>query len=651
MRAPLSWIKEYAALPDGVTARELAEKLIGIGLEVESVDEVTVSGPLVVGRVLQIEELTEFKKPIRFCQVDLGDRTRGIICGATNFAEGDLVAVALPGTVLPGDFEISARKTYGRVSDGMICSGSELGINDEYDGILVLSEGEVGQDARPVLGLDDAVLDIAVTPDRGYCLSIRGIAREAALAYGVAFTDPVSLVPELPVDGPQHPVDLQDGADRFTLRVLSGIDPDAPSPAYMVRRLNQCGMRPVSLAVDVTNYVMLELGQALHAFDAAKVRGPIQIRQPAPGERLETLDHVQRDLDASDVVIADDSGAVALAGVMGGLTTEIDENSTDVLLEAAHFSATRVAATSRRHKLTSEASRRFERGVDDDVAVAASNRAAVLLAELAGASIGGLVDVDNRPARIEIDMAPDLPAKVVGVDIPGDQAQAILTSIGCEVSGRRVKVPSWRPDLTAPIDLVEEVARLVGYDKIPSRGPAMGTGVGLSEHDRLQRQLRRRPAELGLIEVLSYPFVGEAELDALGLPAEDPRRVSVRLANPLRDEQPLMRTTLLPGLLATARRNVGRGTESLHLYEYGQVFRDVARISAPVADAGSRPSDEVLDEMLSKLPRQPEHLALFLSGDWSQAGWWGAGRPVDWADSVRLAQALAKAVGVHLQVQ
>ena len=281
MRAPLSWIKEYAALPEGVTGRDLAEKLIGIGLEVETVDEISISGPLLVGRVLEIGELTEFKKPIRYCQVDLGGTVNGIICGATNFVVGDLVPVALPGAVLPGGFEISARKTYGHISDGMICSGRELGINDEYDGILVLTEGEVGQDAGPVLGLDDAVLDIAVTPDRGYCLSIRGIAREAALAYDVAFTDPASLVPEMPSDGPVREVDLQYGADRFTTRVLTDVDPDAPSPAYMVRRLNQCGMRPVSLAVDITNYVMLELGQPLHAFDGTKLTGPIQVRRPA----------------------------------------------------------------------------------------------------------------------------------------------------------------------------------------------------------------------------------------------------------------------------------------------------------------------------------------------------------------------------------
>lgn len=653
MRAPLSWIKEYAALPEEVTARDVAERLIGIGLEVETVEELggSVSGPLLVGRVEHIEELTEFKKPIRYCRVDLGDHTRGIICGATNFEAGDLVAVALPGSVLLGGFAISARRTYGHVSDGMICSGRELGINDEYDGILVLAEGEPGRDARPVLGLDDAVLDIAVTPDRGYCLSIRGIAREAALAYGVEFTDPASLVPDLPADGAQHPVDARYGVDRFTTRVLTGIDPHASSPAYMVRRLNQCGMRPVSLAVDITNYVMLELGQPLHAFDGDKLRGPIQIRRPQPRETLETLDHVDRELDDDDVILADDSGPVGLAGTMGGLTTEIDEASTNVVLEAAHFDAPKIAAMSRRHKLSSEASRRFERGVDDDLALAASNRAAALFVELGGAAVGGLVDVDTRPQRASVPLPMDLPSRIVGVDIPEGRARSILERIGCAVDGAgAVQPPSWRPDLTAPIDLVEEVARVVGYDTIPSRGPAMGTGAGLSNADRATRHLRRRPAELGLVEVLSYPFVGDSELDALGLPGDDPRRVSVRLANPLSDEQPLMRTSLLPGLLSTARRNVGRGAESLHLYEYGQVFRDVHEVSAPVAEAGTRPAEDVLEAMLSALPRQPEHLAVLLCGEWSASGWWGAGRQVDWSDAVRLARAVARTVGLPVDV-
>ncbi len=350
-------------------------------------------------------------------------------------------------------------------------------------------------------------------------------------------------------------------------------------------------------------------------------------------------------------MIADDSGAVALAGVMGGLTTEIDDASTSVVLEAAHFQPALVAATSRRHKLSSEASRRFERGIDSDVALAASNRAAQLFADLAGAAIGGLVDVDRREPVAVVEMSMDMPSRIVGVDVPEGTVRSILERIGCTLDGDSVTPPVWRPDLTAAIDLVEEVARVVGYETIPSRGPAMGTGVGLSQRDRMIRQLRRRPAELGLVEVLSYPFVGEQDLDALGLPADDPRRTSVRLANPLSDEQPLMRTTVLPGLLNTARRNVGRGADSLHLYEYGQVFRDVDEISAPVAEAGSRPSDEQIEAMLSALPRQPEHLGLVLCGDWSLAGWWGAARPVDWSDAVRLSRAVADAVGATVDVE
>jgi phenylalanyl-tRNA synthetase beta chain len=272
------------------------------------------------------------------------------------------------------------------------------------------------------------------------------------------------------------------------------------------------------------------------------------------------------------------------------------------------------------------------------------------LSDLAGARVRGLLDIDRRAPRTPIALAVDLPGRVVGVEIPADRVTSILGEVGCTVADGVVTPPSWRPDLTEPIDLVEEVARVVGYSTIPSRGPAMGPGTGLRGPQRLRREVRRRPAELGCVEVLSYPFVGEAELDVLALPADDPRRISVRLANPLRDEQPLMRTSLLPGLLATARRNVGRGADSGQLYEYGQVFRDVAEVSAPVAPAGVRPSDDVLDEMLSALPRQPEHLAVVLWGDWSQGGWWGAGRPVDWSDPIRLVRAVAAGVGAEVTV-
>src|SRR5262245_12940404 len=358
MRAPISWLREYVDLPDGVTGRDLAHKLIAAGLEVESVDVLDITGPLVVGRVLAVEDLTGFKKPIRYCQVDVGraggtGEPQNVICGATNFAVGDLVTVILPGGVLPGGFEVGARKTYGRVSEGMICSERELGMGDDHAGILVLpaDAGAPGDDAIELLGLRDEVLDIAITPDRGYTASIRGIAREAATAYGVPFRDPAAI--ELPAPaGAAYPASIADptACDRFVLREVRGFDPVAPSPLWLRRRLQLSGMRSVSLAVDITNYLMLELGQPLHAFDRTKLTGPIVVRRAEPGERLETLDHVVRELHADDILITDESGPISMAGTMGGLSTEINENSTDMVIEAAHFSAAGTARMARRHK-------------------------------------------------------------------------------------------------------------------------------------------------------------------------------------------------------------------------------------------------------------------------------------------------------------
>ncbi|NEC78336.1 phenylalanine--tRNA ligase subunit beta, partial [Streptomyces sp. SID7958] len=387
MRVPLSWLREYVDLPATETGRDVQAKLIAAGLEVETVEHLgaDLKGPLVVGQVLTIEELEGFKKPIRFCTVDVGTANgtgepQEIVCGARNFAVGDKVVVVLPGAVLPGGFAISARKTYGKVSQGMICSSDELGMGDDGSkGIIVLPpETEVGKDAIELLELVDEVLDIAVTPDRGYCLSLRGVARETATAYGLPLRDPALL----DVPGPNafgYPVKVSDpaGCDRFTARTVTGLSPEARSPIWLQRRLQKVGMRPISLAVDITNYVMMELGQPLHAYDRAQVQGTIGVRRAEPGEKLTTLDGVERTLDAEDLVITDDRGPIGLAGVMGGADTEIADGnggggaSTDVVIEAAHFDAVSVARTARRHRLSSEASRRFERGVDPQAAAAA----------------------------------------------------------------------------------------------------------------------------------------------------------------------------------------------------------------------------------------------------------------------------------------
>ena len=382
MRVPLSWLREYAALPDDLDGRTLAEALIKAGLEVETVDQVgaEVSGPLVIGKVLAYEIETHSNgKSIRWCQVDVGPHndssgSRSVVCGAHNFEVGDIVVVALPGTVLPGRFAISARKTYGHVSDGMICSARELGLGDDHAGILVLAEPDLepGSDAAPLLELREDVLDIAVTADRGYCLSIRGIARESAQALEVAFADPVNrAMPVESTDG--YPVELlSDACPIFVALTVTGIDPNRPSPRWLARRVQLAGMRSISLAVDITNYVMLETGQPIHAYDAELLDGAIVVRKAAEGEKLTTLDDVVRPLHPEDLLITDSSGPIGLAGVMGGATTELSASTRNVVIEAAHFDAMTIARTSRRHKLSSEASRRFERGVDPEASYSAA---------------------------------------------------------------------------------------------------------------------------------------------------------------------------------------------------------------------------------------------------------------------------------------
>ena len=674
MRVPVSWLREFAPVSADQSGRDIADRLIAAGLEVETVETMGagLQGPLVVGRVQSIEELTEFKKPIRFCRVEVGPANghpdtpgiRDIICGARNFAEGDLVAIALPGTVLPGDFEIASRKTYGRVSDGMICSERELGLGEDHDGILVLppGTGEPGDEARPILGIDDDVLDIAVTPDRGYALSIRGVAREAATAYGVEFTDPGLQLADLPApadDAAPHECGTEDpsGCDLFTLRTITGFNPAAPTPAWLRRRLVACGMRSVSLAVDVTNYVMLETGQPLHAFDLDLLQGPVRARRAREGEVLETLDHVARNLVADDLVIADDRGPIGLAGTMGGLTSEINDATTNIALEAAHFDAGTVARMSRRHKLSSEASRRFERGIDRALPPFASERGAALLIQLGGGEHRGMTAVESGRPAVVIDIPIDLPSRVGGLDIAPSTTVDALVAVGCdvdEVDGRlSVTPPTWRPDLTDPYDLVEEVLRIVGYDAIPSVLPAVPAQHGLPESRRLRRRVGSVLAGAGYVEVPSYPFVGTADLVALGIGEDDPRNWMVRLANPLSDEQPFLRTTLLPGLVATARRNLSRGSDDLALFEQGLVFLPKAGFSTPAPPRptlAARPTDAELAQLQDLLPDQPRHVAVLLCGDREPGGWWGPARPALWADVIAAARTVAVAVGAELEV-
>ncbi|NGN64317.1 phenylalanine--tRNA ligase subunit beta, partial [Streptomyces sp. A7024] len=680
MRAPLSWLRSYVDLPADVTGRDVQEKLISAGLEVETVEQLGagLTGPLVVGKVLAIEELTEFKKPIRYCQVDVGDANgtgepQNIVCGATNFVVGDKVVVVLPGAVLPGDFKIAARKTYGHVSEGMICSASELGMGDDHDGIIVLPpEYEPGTDAIELLELKDEVLDIAVTPDRGYCLSMRGIARETATAYGLPLHDPALL--DVPTPNDQgYPVKVEDpaGCDRFTARVVTGVRPEARSPLWLQRRLQKVGMRPISLAVDIANYVMMELGQPLHTYDKERLQGPIVVRRARQGEQVTTIDDAERTLDEADLLITDDRGPIGIAGVMGGQNTEIadvEENdhlfgeatgTTEIVIEAAHFAPVSVARTARRHKLSSEASRRFERGVDPEAGPAAAQRAVDLLVLLAGGTADpGVTEVVTPSGPHTIQMRVDHPDRVAGVVYGREIVVRRLQEVGCDVYGTdelTVTVPSWRPDLREINDLAEEVLRLEGYENLPSTLPKPPPGRGLTARQRLHRRVGRALAGAGYVEAPNYPFIGDAALDQLGLDADDARRSTVKLVNPLSDEEPALRTTMLPGLLAALRRNVSRGASDLALFETGLVFHPA---SGPAAAAASprlpvdrRPTDAEIKQLGAALPDQPRRVAAVLAGAREQAGWWGKGRPESWADAVEAARTVAREAGVELVIE
>ena len=665
MKAPVSWIRDYVDLPAEVTTEQLAARLTALGLKLEAIHKPgeQIRGLLVVGRVLTREpEPQKNGKTIMWCQVDVGDANgtgepQGIVCGAHNFEPGDLVVVILPGGVLPGDFEISARKTYGHVSAGMICSARELGIGEDHEGIIVLPEGSgsPGDDARRVLGLDQEVIEFEINPDRAYALSLRGVAREAALAYDAPYRDPADRpVPE--PNGEGHPVVVDDpvGCPVFVARVVSGIDPDATTPDWMAQRLTLSGMRPISLPVDVTNYVMLELGRPIHGYDADRLQGPIRVRRAAEGERLTTLDGVDRALAAGsqgDLVVTDDSGIIGLGGVMGGATTEMSAATTRVLVEAAHWDAVSMFRTGKRHRLTSEAGKRNERGVDPAITQAAADRVVELLVTYAaGTAEPGVTVVGEAPPRQPIEMAPGLPARISGIDIPAEVAVANLEKVGCVAGDGGFTPPTWRPDLTDPYDLVEEVVRVVGYDQVPSTLPREAAGRGLSREQRLRRRIGRTLAGAGCVEVISFPFVGEATFDQLGLAADDPLRRTVRLANPLSAEEPAYTTTLLPGLLRAAARNLRRGSPGVALFETGTVAFPVDRGPAPIYGVDWRPSDDELAKLFDALPAQPLHLGVVLAGERERAGWWGAGRSAGWSDAIGLVRRLGHELGGEVEV-
>lgn len=633
MKVPLRWLSEYIDLPAS-DPEELGVVFTSLGHEVEGIERLSVDWTgVVVGRVEEIGPHPSADR-VRVCQVDTGNGTRQIICGAWNFEAGAHVPVAVPGAVLPGDFRIGEREIRGVVSHGMICSERELGLGDEHSGILVLDgAAEPGSSFDDLVELPDVVFDLDIGPNRGDAMSLVGLARDLAAYYDIDFRQPPDDLETVPGE-PALVVTIDDpsGCRRFVAREIDGVTVGR-SPMWMRHRLAKAGIRSISNVVDVTNYVMVELGHPLHAFDANKIAGDrLSVRRAEAGDSLVTLDGEERKLSSDDLIIYDSEGPTSMSGTMGGLHSEVSSETSSVIMEAASWDPPTIMYMSRRHALRSEASLRFERGVDPQLSDRANRRASALVASLAGGRIlAGHADVvagDLEPAQVTLRLA-DV-HRLLGPVLDSARVSELLVRLGLEVSGvdpMEVTVPTFRPDLTRPADLVEEVARLHGYDSIEATLPT-GPAGGLDERQRRTRTLNAALAAAGLAQAVSLPFVGPADLRRLGWEDED---ALLTVKNPLREEESKLRPSLLPGLLAAVRRNLAYGATSVHLFEHGRVFSVEPDPDHP------------------RLPAQPKRLA------WAVYGPYGTTRsdsPIAADGQVALAiwRHLARALGVEFKL-
>ena len=662
MKIPLSWLKEYVTLPAKITSDQISQAFVKVGFEIESIEAqgADLKGPLVVGKVLSIEELSEHKKPIRFVGLDVGEkRTRYVICGARNFKVNDLVVVALPGALLPGDFKISARETYGKISDGMICSAKEIGISDEHAGIIVLQEGKIGQDAIALLDVRDVIFDVSVNPDRGYAMSVRGLARELAGSLQVKYVDPADPKIAKKFGKNSNPkavsVKIEDksGADQIYIRTLDQVNVKKSTPLWMQRRIEKCGMRSISLAVDITNYVMLELGQPLHAFDAQYIMGGLRVVRAGKFTKLTTLDKVDRKLDPDNLLIADAKTPLALAGTMGGLTSEVSNMTTKIALEAAHFDPLSISRNSRSHNLSSEASRRMERNTDPALAEIASARATQLLIDLADAKYVGTSQAGSPIKNRKVKISQTQISKYLGFPYTAKQVKSALLLIGCKVAGSAdlltVEVPTWRPDLIDFADFAEEIARLNSYDLIPATLPTGKGGARLNDMQYRKRAVAISLANQGFTEVINYPFVSQEMVDLLGFTGD--RAKSFKIANPMSEEFPLLRTHLLPGLLTTAVRNIGRGSKNLAIFEIGTIFRNTTPLGKAVNPGISkRPSEKVIKDIYDGVPKQMLFVGAVVTGETVLSDWQGLGSKFNWSDAIAKAQEIIESTGNDYEI-
>ena len=662
MKIPLSWLKEYVTLPAKITSDQISQAFVKVGFEIESIEAqgADLKGPLVVGKVLSIEELSEHKKPIRFVGLDVGEKkTRYVICGARNFKVNDLVVVALPGALLPGDFKISARETYGKISDGMICSAKEIGISDEHAGIIVLQEGKIGQDAIALLDVRDVIFDVSVNPDRGYAMSVRGLARELAGSLQVKYVDPADPKIAKKFGKNSNPkavsikIEDKSGADQIYIRTLDQVNVKKSTPLWMQRRIEKCGMRSISLAVDITNYVMLELGQPLHAFDAQYIMGGLRVVRAGKFTKLTTLDKVDRKLDPDNLLIADAKTPLALAGTMGGLTSEVSNMTTKIALEAAHFDPLSISRNSRSHNLSSEASRRMERNTDPALAEIASARATQLLIDLADAKYVGTSQAGSPIKNRKVKISQTQISKYLGFPYTAKQVKSALLLIGCKVAGSgdllTVEVPTWRPDLINFADFAEEIARLNSYDLIPATLPTGKGGARLNDMQYRKRAVAISLANQGFTEVINYPFVSQEMVDLLGFTGD--RAKSFKIANPMSEEFPLLRTHLLPGLLTTAVRNIGRGSKNLAIFEIGTIFRNTTPLGKAVNPGISkRPSEKVIKDIYDGVPKQMLFVGAVVTGETVLSDWQGSGSKFNWSDAIAKAQEIIESTGNDYEI-
>jgi len=630
-----NWLKEFVDFD--MDPQQLADRLTMAGLEVDGMVEIGAGlDSVIVARLNRVEPHPDADR-LTVCQVDNGTEVVQVVCGATNHKTGDLIALAQPGTILPGDFKIKKSKIRGQVSMGMLCSEKELGFSEESAGIMILPQDlEPGVPLFDALKLKDVQIEIGLTPNRPDCLSVVGVAREVAAMCGKPLRLPEVTIIEggSPVED-QASVTIKDDdlCPRYAARMIQDVK-IGPSPSWMVSRLESVGMRSINNVVDVTNYVMMELGHPLHAFDYRLLEnGEIIVKRASAGETFVTLDGQEHELDNADLMICDGNRSVAMAGVMGGQNSEVQDDTSTILLESAYFKPTSIRRTSKRHGLHTESSHRFERGADIDMVPVALDRAAALIAELSGGQVATGV-IDNYPRTLDpqiVELRTERIGQLLGLELEQQHVVELFESIalGVDVQGDgllRVEVPSFRPDLERDVDLIEEVARLYGYDNVPVTLPQ---GAMDAEKSPLKQQLetltRNELVAAGFAEVINYSLVAPQSCSHLNLSEGDPRLQQVRILNPLNEEQSVMRTSLVPSLLETVSRNLAYRSHDLRLFELRPVFYPVA------GETGGR---------------QELRLAAVLCGRQQPEGWAQSAADVDFFDLKGTAEQLLEALKI-----